>query len=95
MEGIIESLVDSHDFDQLKKQFVLHIIPMINPDGAYYGNYRTNLSGHDLNRRWRNPSRSLHPEIYCVRKYLSEVNRANPISLIIDLHGHSRKYETS
>ncbi len=65
---------------------------MVNPDGVYYGNYRTNLSGNDLNRKWRNPSRTLHPEIYYLRKYLCEINRNNPISLIIDFHGHSRKY---
>jgi len=91
LEGIVDSLMETRDFDQLKKQFAIHIIPMVNPDGVYYGNYRTNLSGHDLNRRWRNPSRLLHPEVYYIRKYLSEINRVNPIALIIDLHGHSRK----
>jgi murein tripeptide amidase MpaA len=25
---------------------------MVNPDGVYAGNYRTNLYGVDLNRRW-------------------------------------------
>lgn len=25
---------------------------MINPDGVVFGNYRTNLSGYDLNRKW-------------------------------------------
>ncbi len=28
---------------------------MINIEGVLYGNYRTNLSGADLNRVWRNP----------------------------------------
>lgn len=92
LEGIVDALVENKEFDQLKKQFVIHIVPMVNPDGVFYGNYRTNLSGHDLNRRWRNPNRTLHPEVYYVRKYLSEINRVNPIALIIDLHGHSRKY---
>ena len=35
-------------------------IPMVNPDGVIYGNFRTNLSGFDLNRQWLEPDRSLH-----------------------------------
>jgi len=26
---------------------------MMNPDGVIHGNYRTSLSGSDLNRRWK------------------------------------------
>ena len=53
-------------------------------------NYRTNLSGHDLNRMWRNPKREYHREVCSIKKFLVEVNRENPISIILDLHGHSR-----
>lgn len=62
---------------------------MINVDGVFYGNYRTNLSGNDLNRIWRNPRKDFHPEIYSIKKYLSNVNRITEIKLILDLHGHS------
>ncbi len=37
---------------------------MLNPDGVIYGNYRCSLLGVDLNRRWINPSKILHPTIY-------------------------------
>lgn len=33
---------------------------MINVDGVYYGNYRTNLSGTDLNRIWRYPRKDFN-----------------------------------
>lgn len=33
---------------------------MINVDGVYYGNYRTNLSGADLNRIWRYPRKDFN-----------------------------------
>jgi murein tripeptide amidase MpaA len=41
---------------------------MVNPDGVIHGNYRSNLSGSDLNRKWQNPNKFLHPEIYYLKK---------------------------
>ena len=91
IEGVIEALINFKNIEQLKRQFIIYVIPMVNPDGVIYGNYRTNLAGSDLNRRWRTPSPNNQPEVYYLRKFLVEVNRLNPIGLIIDFHGHSRK----
>ena len=63
---------------------------MVNVDGVLYGNYRTNLAGTDLNRSWRSPRKDLQPEIYYIKKYLQSINKNAPISMIIDLHGHSK-----
>ena len=41
---------------------------MLNPDGVINGNYRASLSGEDLNRKWKNPDKYKHPEIYYVKK---------------------------
>lgn len=43
---------------------------MLNPDGVIHGNYRCNLAGHDLNRRWQCPDPALHPEIYHFKRYI-------------------------
>ena len=45
---------------------------MLNPDGVIHGNYRCSLSGKDLNRRWKNPSKNLHPEIFYAKQLISE-----------------------
>jgi len=34
---------------------------MLNPDGVIIGNQRWSLSGADLNRKWINPDKILHP----------------------------------
>ena len=63
---------------------------MINVDGVKYGHYRTNLCGFDLNRVWRRPRKDIHPQVYHTKKLLFEVNKNYPISLILDIHGHSK-----
>ena len=46
---------------RLRQHFIFKIIPMLNPDGVIHGNYRSNISGYDLNRKWANPSKIYHP----------------------------------
>jgi murein tripeptide amidase MpaA len=40
----------------LRDNYVFKIIPMLNPDGVIYGNYRCSMIGNDLNRVWKFPS---------------------------------------
>jgi hypothetical protein len=75
----------------LRKNFVFKIVPMLNPDGVINGNYRSNLSGVDLNRRWRTPNKYLHPTIYHLKKLMGDIQGRREIILYLDLHGHSRK----
>lgn len=36
---------------------------MINPDGVIFGNFRTSLSGKDLNRQFKAKNQDLIPEV--------------------------------
>lgn len=40
---------------------------MVNPDGVVFGNYRTSLSGKDLNRQFRNKKHELTPEVAALK----------------------------
>lgn len=64
---------------------------MLNPDGVINGNYRCNLAGFDLNRKWDNPTRDLHPTIFHFKKLILQFHKKHSIDFICDLHGHSRK----
>lgn len=60
--GILEFLLSgSTKAKKLRQSFIFKIIPMMNPDGVIHGNYRSNISGFDLNRKWENPSKHYHP----------------------------------
>jgi murein tripeptide amidase MpaA len=66
---------------------------MLNPDGVIYGNYRSSLMGVDLNRRWKNPSKYLHPTIYYSKSLIKFFNHKKRSGVVMscDFHGHSRK----
>ena len=67
---------------------------MLNPDGVIYGNHRCSILGVDLNRRWLNPSKVLHPIIYSTKKFFKIVAEEREILLFCDIHGHFRKKES-
>jgi murein tripeptide amidase MpaA len=74
VKGLIDYLIsDCKDASFLRKKFIFKVVPMLNPDGVIYGNYRCSLLGVDLNRRWNKPNRAMHPTVYYTKK-----NAANP-----------------
>lgn len=84
-------LSDHAEAKQLREHFVFKIIPMLNPDGVIYGNYRSSLLGTDLNRRYMNPSRALHPPVYYAKELARSFQAEKRIVMYVDFHGHSRK----
>ena len=75
---------------KLRKSFVFHIIPMLNPDGVIHGNYRCSLAATDLNRRYGGPHPNLHPTILAKKNFLRQTAKNRTVLLYLDLHGHSK-----
>lgn len=67
------------------------IIPMINPDGVFLGNHRTNFEGFDLNRKWNLPKESEHKTIYTLKTQIKEDSKEEELFMVVDLHGHNKK----
>ena len=93
MEGVIKYLIsDKKEAEILRQKYIFKIIPMVNPDGVIYGNFRCNLSGVDLNRKWFNTNRIIHPTPYAIKNILRAIlNNGYEIDIFFDLHGHSKK----
>lgn len=92
MKGVIDYLVsNTPEARALRDHFVFKIIPILNPDGVINGNYRCSLCGQDLNRRWKNPNKVLHPVVFAVKKMMRSFIKEREIVLFCDLHGHSRR----
>lgn len=90
MKGVIDFLLSpSEHAKTLRRNFVFRIVPMLNPDGVVYGNYRCCLLGYDLNRRWKSPDRALHPTIHYAKRTIRYMKQEREISVFYDLHAHS------
>lgn len=93
VQGVIDYLMQPNckEAQALRELFIFKIVPMLNPDGVINGNYRCNILGVDLNRRWANPSKLLHPTIYYAKMHAKQCSVDHSILLYCDFHGHSRK----
>jgi len=90
MKGVLNFLLSSsEEAKTLRQHFVFRIVPMLNPDGVVYGNYRCCLLGYDLNRRWKVPDRSFHPTIYYTKRTIRYMKQEREIEVFYDLHAHS------
>lgn len=57
----------------MRKHAVFKVVPMINPDGVIFGNYRTSLSGKDLNRMFRAKDHELIPEVNELKSFIKKL----------------------
>jgi len=50
MEGFLNFILSSSkEAETLRNFLIIKVVPMSNPDGVVCGNYRTSVSGNDLN----------------------------------------------
>ena len=75
----------------LRKRLVFYIIPMLNPDGVVLGNYRSCLSGSDLNRQFQYPDTKLHPTVAHLKSLIAQTTREHKVLAFVDMHAHSKK----
>lgn len=92
MQGFLEFITgNSAEAQNLRKNIIFKVIPMMNPDGVIIGNSRTSFSGRDLNRTFLKPDNRLHPIPFHIKKLVENLTRNNRVVAYIDIHGHSKK----
>ncbi|ORX58532.1 Zn-dependent exopeptidase [Piromyces finnis] len=98
VKGFIEFMIgNTKEAQYIRDNYIVKIIPMLNPDGVISGNSRCSLTGYDLNRCWRLSEKKLiryTPEIHTVIKMIEKTLENNSIEMFVDMHGHSRKFGT-
>ena len=85
-----EKLINSYAGERersLFDDFSFAIIPMLNPDGVRYGNYRCGLGGWDMNRRWNGEEGEV---LVLVKDYIRKLKENEGVAFFCDIHGHSK-----
>lgn len=84
-EGFLQRLLDDADpvSRDLLDKAVVHVVPNMNPDGAFRGHLRTNAKGVNLNREWDKASEENSPEVFHVLEAMKETG----VDLFLDMHG--------
>ena len=92
VQGLIEFLLSNDNIaDRLRKNYIFKIIPMLNPDGVIFGNFRMNIEGKDLNRTWNDYNLEINPTICYCHNVIQKTLNSREIFLYCDFHGHSNK----
>ena len=89
LDGILQVILSPDTRGaSLRSNFVFKIIPVLNPDGVYRGNFRVDQNGVNLNRCYLEPSLLQHPSIYAVKTYFTSLVG---VKYYFDLHAHVSK----
>lgn len=92
---LFDIIKNPQKYDKLLHTSILKFVPMLNPDGVVIGNARCSFAGLDLNRRWSDPSYSMHPEIFFLKMAMAmTLRKQKRISIFCDLHGHNKHMNT-
>ena len=102
MHGLILFLTSEHAHArELREHVIFKVVPMLNPDGVFLGNYRCNSCGLDLNRLWHASMPGMAPTIHAVRELAQQYTAhaahavarggtpAAALEMILDMHAHS------
>jgi hypothetical protein len=87
-EGLLRFLLSQEpEARRLRRENIVKLIPICDPDGVVRGGVRFNKYGYDLNRNWDTADPKKMPEIASQRKaILGWVDSGRPIHLFLTLH---------
>jgi cytosolic carboxypeptidase protein 2/3 len=91
IQSFIQFLITDDKHSKLLDNYIFKVIPLVNVDGVVIGNSRMSFAGDDLNRKFAEPDKTLHPEVIAIKKLAMDCNAETGVFMFIDIHGHSKK----
>lgn len=69
LNGIVDFILNkTQQASNILENYVVKIIPLVNPDGVSRGYYRLDTHNHNLNRFYLNPCPEQQPTVYMIKK---------------------------
>jgi len=95
LRGMLEwATGDSFDAQMLRRDVVLHVVPIANPDGVSEGYSRHNVNGINLNRDWQTSIDLEQPEVQAIHARIqSTVDSGRSPDIFMDLHASQGHYD--
>ncbi|CAE7294576.1 AGBL4 [Symbiodinium sp. CCMP2456] len=93
LEGLLDFLASGgSEAMELLRQYVVHVVPVLNPDGVAFGHHRLDMRAENLNRVYGKASLEHHPSIVAAEKAcLCAHEHQGGLRLYLDLHAHSNR----
>lgn len=97
IEGLIRFLLSGNNrASSVLDKCNFYLIPMMNPDGIFYGTSRYNWNMEDLNADWDDgwtdtTDTTTEPVVAAVKEWTELFTRDHTIDLFMDVHNHSQK----
>ncbi|CAE7615101.1 agbl5 [Symbiodinium natans] len=93
LEGLLDFLASAGpEATELLRQYVVHLVPVLNPDGVAFGHHRLDMRAENLNRVYGKATLEHHPSIVAAQKAcLCAHEHQGGLRLYLDLHAHSNR----
>mmetsp|Transcript_16173 Transcript_16173/g.36748 ORF Transcript_16173/g.36748 Transcript_16173/m.36748 type:complete len:664 (+) Transcript_16173:262-2253(+) len=93
LEGLLDFLASgNHEATELLRNYVIHVIPVLNPDGVAFGHHRLDMRGENLNRVYGKATLVHHPAIVAAEQAcLCAHEHQGGLRIYLDLHAHSNR----
>jgi hypothetical protein len=64
---------------------------MLNPDGVSRGQWRFDIKGHNLNRKYNSTEIEKYPTILAAKQAVIDEFSSNNLKMFMDFHAHTSK----
>ena len=86
LQGCLDYILNNLTF---LDNFVLVVVPMLNPDGVFRGYYRLDTNGKNLNRVYHSSYYVKYPAIFALKRVINYLKEENRLLSYFDLHAHN------